>query len=402
MTAIKIINARLITDLRIVNNTCVIVEKGKVSYVGPYIETENMPVIDAKNNYLSPGFIDIHVHGGGGADFMDGTKEAYLTIAETHAKFGTTSMTPTSLSSTNEELMASFQAYESALKENKKGAKFLGIHLEGPYFAHSQKGAQDPRYIKNPEKEDYEKILSLSDKITRWSAAPEVTGGFEFGEYLKNKGILPSIAHTDGIYEEIEEAFERGYTHMTHFYSGMSGVTRRNGMRYAGAVESGYLIDDMTVEIIADGVHLPASLLRLIVKVKSPSKIALVTDAMRAAGQNVSESILGSLQDGTKVIIEDGVAKMPDRLNFAGSIATCDRLVRTMLKLTDVSLVDAVKMMTKTPAKIIGVEQKKGTIAVGKDADLVLFDDDIHIKLTMVEGNIVHNVDENSLFYHRQ
>ena len=207
---------------------------------------------------------------------------------------------------------------------------------------------------------------------------------------MKSKGILASIAHTDAIYEEVLEAFENGFTHITHLYSATSMVKRINAYRYAGVVEAAYLIDEMTVEIIADGSHLPASLLKLIYKIKGADHIALITDSMRAAGQSEGDSILGSLKNGMPVVVEDGVAKLPDKTAFAGSIATTDWLVRNMVKLADVPLLDAVKMMTMTPANIIGVGDKKGSIIAGKDADIVIFDNNINIDTTIVGGKIMY------------
>ena len=171
----------------------------------------------------------------------------------------------------------------------------------------------------------------------------------------------------------------------------MSTITRRNAFRYAGVVEAAYMVDDMTVEIIADGVHLPKSLLQFVYKFKGPDKIALITDSMRGAGMPDGPSILGSVKDGQSVIIEDGVAKLPDRSAFAGSVATADRLVRTMIQVAEVPLVDAIKMMTETPAKIIGIDRDKGKISIGMDADLVLFDKNINIKMTIVNGSVVYN-----------
>jgi len=170
----------------------------------------------------------------------------------------------------------------------------------------------------------------------------------------------------------------------------MSTVTRRNAFRYAGVLEAAYLIDDMTVEIIADGVHLPKSLLQFVYKFKGPDKTALCTDSMRGAGMPDGESILGSLDQGQKVIIEDGVAKLPDRTAFAGSVATTDRLVRTMVELAEVPLVEAVRMMTLTPARIMQIDQQKGSIVEGKDADFVIFDDHINVSHTILEGNVIY------------
>jgi N-acetylglucosamine-6-phosphate deacetylase len=201
--------------------------------------------------------------------------------------------------------------------------------------------------------------------------------------------VLPAIAHTDAIYEDVIEAFNNGYTLATHFYSAMSGVMRRNAFRYAGVIESAYLIDEMDVEIIADGVHLPKPLLQLIYKTKGPQRTALITDAMRAAGLPPGESILGSKKDGTKVIVEDGVAKMPDRNSFAGSVATFDRLVRTMIQVAGISLVEAVRMASETPARIMKMG-KKGALRKGNDADIVIFDENVHIAAAIVNGKIVH------------
>lgn len=388
---INIINAKIITPYRIIEKGSLLLQEGKIIQISE--ESKNEPdclEIDAKGLYVSPGFIDIHVHGGGGHDFMDGTVESYLGAAEIHAKHGTTSMVPTTLTSTNDELMNTFSVYRKANQENVRGSEFLGIHLEGPYFALSQRGAQDPKYIRNPHPEEYEKILEWSKDIIRWSAAPELEGSFTFANFLKDHGILASIAHSDAIYEEVEKAFEAGFTHITHLYSGMSGVKRINAFRYAGVIESAFLLDDMTVEIIADGVHLPPSLLKLIYKIKGASRTALVTDAMRGAGMPEGESILGSIKQGQKVIIEGGVAKLPDRTAFAGSVATTDRLVRTMVNTAAVPIVDAVRMMTSSPAKIIGVDHRKGTLAAGKDADIVLFDKDIQIFMTIIKGNIIY------------
>lgn len=390
MNRTKIINAKIITPYRIINNGSILIENGKITGVaGGNIEASDCVVVDAKGRYASPGFVDIHTHGGGGHDFMDGTVEAYLGAAQKHAQHGTTTIMPTTLTSTNEGLKNTFSVFKEAKQKNKVGAQLVGLHLEGPYFSMEQKGAQDPRYIKNPKPEEYMEILGWSDDILRWSSAPELEGALEFGRVLKQRGILPAIAHTNAIYEEVLEAFEYGYTHITHLYSGMSGVRRINAYRFAGVIESAFLIDEMTVEIIADGHHLPASLLKLIYKIKGSEKIALVTDSLRGAGLPDGDSILGSLDDGQKIIVENGVGKLLDRSAFAGSVATTDRLVRNMINLANVPLIEAVKMMTSTPARIIGKDSDRGSITLGKNADIVLFDENINVSMTIINGNTV-------------
>ncbi|MFC5410352.1 N-acetylglucosamine-6-phosphate deacetylase [Larkinella bovis] len=388
---LKITNARIVTPYRLIPRGTVLLTGDTITEISERdLDVPDAEEIDAGGRYVAPGFIDIHIHGGGGHDFMDGSEAAFLAIAETHARYGTTALMPTTLTSTKEHLLKTLDLYASADRHNTKGARFLGMHLEGPYFAMSQRGAQDPRYIRDPDPAEYREILAHSPVVKRWSAAPELKGAIAFGRYLRSKGVLAAVAHTDAIYEEVLEAFENGYSLATHFYSAMSGVTRRNAFRYAGVIESAYLIDEMDVEIIADGVHLPAPLLKLIYKIKGPDRTALITDAMRAAGMPPGESILGSLTDGLRVIVEDDVAKLPDRSSFAGSVATADRLVRNMITLAGVPLPEAVRMITSTPARMLGVQDRKGSLLAGKDADLVIFDENIRIYRTIIGGNVVY------------
>jgi N-acetylglucosamine-6-phosphate deacetylase len=388
---IKIFNGIAIRQNGLLKDACILIEDGKIIAVTDQnTEFNDAEEIDAKGNYISPGFIDIHVHGGGGHDFMDNTLEAFLGIANTHAKFGTTAMMPTTLSCEKEDLLRTLDLYAQANQQNFSGASFVGLHIEGPYFAMEQRGAQDPRYIRNPIEEEYREVLAYSKDIKRWSAAPELDGALAFGKYMQQNGVMPAIAHTNAIYEDIVAALEYGFTHATHFYSCMTGVTRRNAFRYAGVVEAAYLIDQITVEIIADGVHLPAPLLKLVYQIKGARKTALITDAMRAAGMPPGDSILGSLKDGLMVIVEDNVAKLPDRSAFAGSVATADILIRKMIGLADVPLIEAVRMASLTPAEIIKIDHQKGSLDVGKDADILIFDQQINIKSTLVNGQLVY------------
>jgi N-acetylglucosamine-6-phosphate deacetylase len=387
-----ILKGKVILKDRILKNGCVLVANNRIAGVEERIpEWENARFIDMGDNYISPGFIDIHVHGGGGHDFMDGTTEAFVKVAEMHAMHGTTSMLPTTLTADLNGILHTIETYRQSISLNSKGASFLGLHLEGPYFSMAQRGAQDPRYIRDPDPLEYMEILRHSDVIRRWSIAPEKKGALELGRLLTDSGILPSMAHTDAIYEEAYDAWQNGFSLLTHFYSAMSGVTRKNAFRYAGVIEAGYLHDDIDIEIIADGVHLPAPLLKLIVKIKGTDHVALITDAMRGAGMPEGPSILGPIDAGMQVLIEDGVAKLPDRSAFAGSVATADRLIRTMMDLAGVSMTDAVKMMTATPARILKASDRIGTLDIGKDADIIIFDDRINIKQVMIKGKMLNN-----------
>lgn len=390
MQKLKIYNGTVLTPQGWLRDGIVYVDKGKIVEVTDrHTETTEYMSLDAAGRYITPGFIDIHVHGGGNADFMDATPEAFVQVACTHARYGTTSMTPTTLTAEASGLYEALDAYATVKGMQYDGADLIGMHLEGPYFALNQRGAQDPRYIRHPDPAEYKAIIDYSPHIVRWSAAPELPGAMEFGRYISEKGILPAIAHTDALYDDVVKAKEVGYTLATHFYSAMSGVTRKDMRRYAGVIESVYLMDDIDAEIIADGVHLPAALLQLVIKVKGIEHTILITDAMRAAGMPPGKSVLGPLQGGLEVLVDEEVAMLPDRTSFAGSIATADRLIRTMLNLAGVTLEQAVKMMTENPARVMKVADRKGALTKDRDADIIIFDKDIVIDTTIVQGRPV-------------
>lgn len=381
----KIINARIISDA---------VREGTIAFGDTILppETECERIIDAGGMYVCAGFIDLHLHGGDGCDFMDGTPEAFRRIAAFHARHGTTSMCPTTLSGNIDELLRVFETYAAEKKrasDAPTGADFIGLHLEGPYFALSQKGAQDERYVHPLLREEYLRLLDACPDIVRWSAAPELDEGWEFVHELKRRGILASAGHTDADCRTMLSAAREGYTHMTHFYSCMKSVERIHGIRVAGAVEAAYLDDAITVEVIADGMHLPHELLKLVYKEKGAGRTALITDAMRGAGlPEGAQTLLGSLENGTPAFIRDGVAWLPSGEAFAGSVATTDRLVRNML-LSGVPLADAVKMSSETPAKLIGCN-RKGRLDIGLDADIVMFDENVEIVRTFVRGKEIY------------
>ncbi len=386
--SVKLIrNGKVITPFRLLPDGYVVIEDGIIREVGTgepgAVGADE--TIDAQGLYVSPGFIDIHTHGGGGYDYMDNDVEAFHGAARTHLCFGTTTIVPTTLTSTNEELKKSLETFKKAKYTPHDGAFLYGLHLEGPYFSMAKKGAQDPRFIRNPDPKEYLEILSWSDEIVRWSIAPELPGALALGRELRRRGIVVSAGHTDAECCQGLEAFENGFTLLTHFYSAMEGCRRINAFRHAGMVEAGYLMDECDVEIIADGCHLPADCLRLIYQVKGPSRICLITDSLRPAGTDVKESVIGSKENGNPVIIEDGVAKLPDRSAFAGSVATTNRLVRNMIQLADVPLTQAVRMASSTPARVMGMKDR-GRIAADYRADILFFDANIDIAEVYLAG----------------
>ena len=387
-------NARVILKSKIMNGY-VLIKDGWIAQVGsgtPATDDPSVQVMDGKGLYLSPGFFELHTHGAGGCDFMDDSPEDMLTAAMTHLKHGTTSILPTTVAASPKEMFRCIDNFHIVKKSMKNGPNLIGLHMEGQYISVKQKGAIDERYIRNPDPQEYRKMVEYADgAIVRWSVAPELAGAMEMGDYLVKNHILPSIGHSDAEYSHVLEAFHHGYTHVTHLYSGMSTIVRKGGFRYLGVTESAYAIEELTVEIIADGCHLPAELLRMVYRIKGPDKTCLVCDSMRCTGTDLRESALGSRNSGSKVIIEDGVAKLPDRSAFAGSIATDDRLVHVMHDKAGVPLWDCITMMCLTPAKIMRLDDRKGSIAIGKDADLVLFDDNITVKHVLVGGKTVYN-----------
>lgn len=379
-----IVNGKIILEDRVVEGFCLLIEADKVLRITNVLPQDGFEIIDAENCFVSAGFVDMHVHGGGGHDFMDCTAEAIVLACQLHMKHGTTSICPTTIACSDTELFDFLDCYRRAKNTTDAMPNLAGVHLEGPYFNPVMAGAQDPKYIIKPTEQHYKKILAYSDEIVRVSAAPELAGALELGDELKKRRIIASIAHSDADYHTVCDAVRHGYEHVTHLYSGMSMLHRKNAYRYLGVVESAYLLDELTVEIIADGKHLPYELLELITKMKVNDSISLVTDAMRGAGlPNGTRTIIGSKQNGQPVIIKDGVAFMTDESCFAGSVCTADRCIRTMRSV--VGLQKAVKMMTVNPCNVLKLESK-GLLKEGYDADINIFDDDINIKHVIVGG----------------
>lgn len=381
----KIKNGKLITPAGIVNKSLYIQNEKILDITEKELSFDNE--IDAEGNYVSPGFIDIHVHGGAGFEFVDGSFEAIREAANIHAQHGTTTIYPTISAYDNKKTAKSLAALEKYKDDKEIIPHIYGAHLEGPYFSPKQSGAQDPKFIRTPQREEYEKLFrEYGDVIARWSYAPELENADEFLQFLNENGIVASAGHTDAEYADIKQAYENGMKLITHLYSCTSTITRKSGFRILGVTETAYLYDDIDVETIADGCHLPPELLKLIYKFKGNEHMCLVTDSIRHGGMTNIENET-SENGNMPYIIEDGVAKLADRSAFAGSIATTDVLVRTCVKKADIPLESAVKMITEIPARIMKLKTK-GKLEAGYDADIVIFDSDINIKKVLVAKEI--------------
>lgn len=378
----QIVNANIVLREKTVFGGVIRFDDGIISYIGD-VADDSYATIDAEGGYLVPGFIDIHCHGGGGFDFMDATAGEMLEISRFHLSHGTTTMVATTMTDTWDAIFAALDRFASIPSGER--LTLHGVHLEGPWLNPLQCGAQSVDKMDRPSVSRLSEILSKYPFVERVSIAPELDEGHEVGKYARECGIVASVAHSDADFDEAVLAADNGYTLMTHLYSGMKGVWRKNAYRTAGAVEAGLYDDRLSVEIIADGKHLPEGLLKLIYKCKGAQKIALVTDAMRGAGMpDGSETVLGRMSDGVSAVIEDGVAKLPDRQSFAGSVATADRLLCVMLGV-GIELSEVSKMLSETPAKIMGYTDR-GVLEIGKRADVLVLDKNYNIKRIFLKG----------------
>ncbi len=368
----------------------IVAENGRIREVfrGERRSAAGEETVEAGDAWLAPGLIDLHVHGGGGYDFLDGTEEALHGAAAFHLMHGTTCLLPTTLAAPAAEI-AALKKLLRQRKRKENEPELPGLHLEGPFLSPAEAGAQDPEYIIQPTPQALTEWFRDSEGICRVTAAPELEGGMALGRLLEQKGILASIGHSDADCAQAREAVRNGYRLLTHFYSGMSSLHRVGPKRVLGLVEAGYLEDDLDIEIIADCIHLPPDLLRMILKLKPLSQISLITDAMRGAGLPEGSRVkLGSLKNGQEVIVEGGAAVMPDRKAYAGSTATADRCIRTIFGLGILDMAQTVRLMSENPARMLGLS-RKGALKPGADADAVVFDRDLRLRLVMRAGKIV-------------
>jgi len=380
----QIVNGRILTPQGWLDGGSVIVDGNKIKAVANCaLPIEGAEQIDAKGCAIVPGGIEMHVHGGGGRDFMEGEEEAFRVAVAAHMKHGTTAIFPTLSSSTMPMIEKAVETCNKLMQE--ANSPILGLHLEGPYFNPAQAGAQIPEWIKPPVPSEYEPLLEKAACLKRWDEAPELPGSIDFIKCCVKHGVLPAIAHTRATYEDVKPAHEAGMTHATHFYNAMPVVYKNREFKVPGTVESIFAEQDMTVEMIADGIHVPPVMLRMIYQIKGVEKTALITDSLACAATDSDAAF------DPRVILEDGVCKLADRSALAGSIATMDRLIRTCVQQAGIPLEDACRMASETPAKIMGVYDRKGSLEAGKDADLMMFDADLKLTYVMQAGREVTN-----------
>ena len=374
-----------------IRNTCVVVSDGKITDICDRFDENEIKAVDGNGLYLSPGFIDAHVHGGGNFSAMSKNPNDIVKMAEAHLKFGTTSIVPTTLAAPLKQLKEAVLSIKEA-SALSKSANILGAHLEGPYLSLKYKGAQSAENILNPIDDPPEEVLDAWDKILMMGAAPETKGCLSLGDELKKRGIVPSVAHSAASFETVEEAAKHGYCDITHIYSACSSCFKVNLFRVAGVVEAGLVMDEFTTQAIADLKHLPRGVLKLIYKSKGPEKMYLITDGLEFSASDVKENTVYSQENGVSVIYEDGVMKLADRSALAGSVATQSVCVKNM-KSVGVPLYSAVRMASLTPAEVLGFGKTKGKIEKGYDADLILFDENINVKAAVVNGDVKFGID---------
>ena len=359
----QIINAKILTPQGWMKDGSVIIRDNKILEVTNCdLAVVGAELFDAKGMYVVPGGVEIHVHGGGGRDFMEGSEDAFRTAVAAHMQHGTTSIFPTLSSSTIPMIDAAAETCTKLM--NEPDSPILGLHLEGHYLNMKMAGGQIPENIKNPDPMEYIPLVEKWDCIKRWDAAPELPGAMQFGKYITAKGILASVAHTQAEYDDIHAGYANGFTHATHFYNAMPGFHKRREYKYEGTVESIYL-------------------LRLIYKVKGVEKACVITDALACAASDSNVAF------DPRVIIEDGVCKLADRSALAGSVATMDRLIRTLVQKAEIPLEDAVRMASETPAKIMNVYDRKGSLQKDKDADILILDENLKIRAVWAMGKLV-------------
>lgn len=362
------------------------VRTGSVSLVGA-------EVVDLDGSYLAPGFIDLHVHGGDGADFMDGTVEAFRTVCRAHARHGTTGVLATTTVARHDQHLAFLRTCRELLGVCTDGATVLGAHFYGPYFGAEARGCHPGASLRCPSEAEYRQYLQFADVIRTATVAPELPGAEDFVRACRAVGIRCNAGHSHATFAQVEQAVHWGVRHVDHLFCAMSDRARlRQSQTYpmrGGLMEATLFFDELTTEVIADGKHLAPELLRLAYKIKGPDRLALVTDANRALDRPDGEYMFGPLDGGEPILRRDEVGLMLDGKALASGVLGMDTAVRTMRQATGAELPEIIRMASLTPARIAGLDAQRGSIEVGKIADLILLDEQLRVAGVWIAGRRV-------------
>jgi N-acetylglucosamine-6-phosphate deacetylase len=396
MQSLAIVSGTCITPYHRIDDSLVVARDGVIEYVGPRADGDVPPgaeVIDATGQYVCPGFIDMQVNGGKGASVVDGDAEALDTLTAYHMQHGTTAMAPTLVSSSLEKMLSVLKLIQSFQNRSApRAAKVIGAHLEGPYLGTERRGAHSLERIREAEEAEWRQLLERhEDAISLVTAAPEVPGVLPFARALGRAGIPVSMGHSDATYDEVVQGVEAGFSLVTHLYADTSTITRTGDLtRTLGIIEAAWLFDSLTVTVIADDVHLPAILVKMIAEQKGADRTVLISDAMRAAGMPDGEYLLGDRADENTICVENGRAQTLGGTSLAGSTVAMDTCLHTAAVKAGLPLQDAVMMATLTPARMLGVDHALGSLSPGKQADIVVTDPDFTVQHTIIDGRVTY------------
>ena len=383
-------NATLVMPDRLVPHASLAVEDGRIVEVGG----SRAGGIDLEGMYLAPGFVDLHVHGGDGADFMDGTADAFRTVCRCHARHGTTSLTPTSTVATGPQYDTFLALCRELRGDVPNGARIVGSHFYGPYFARPARGCHPDQEFLIPAPENAERFMPLADVMPLVvTVAPEIENAEWLVRAYSARGVRFNAGHSFATFPQVEAAVSWGVRHVDHLFCAMSDRARlRPSQTYpmrGGVLEATLFFDELTTEVIADGKHLTPELLRLAYKVKGPDRLALVTDSMRAVDLPDGEYWFGAEGSGERVRKMDGVGVTLEGTALASCVMGMDHCLRTTHFAAGVPLPEAVRMATLTPARILGIDKEVGSLEPGKRADLVVLDRELNVRRVYVGGEQV-------------
>jgi N-acetylglucosamine-6-phosphate deacetylase len=398
VTTLLFTNGTLILEDRLLADGVVAVDRDRICAVrtgNNFGKEAGLEVVDLHGGFLAPGFVDLHVHGGDDADFMDGTPEAFRIVCRAHGRHGTTSVLPTTTVARHEQHIAFLQTCRKLKNEGTGTSRILGAHFYGPYFGLEARGCHPAASVRPPIREEFEQYLAFADCICTATVAPELPGAEEFVRACRERGIRCNAGHSHCTFAQMEKAIEWGVRHVDHLFCAMSDRARlRQTQTYpmrGGVMEATLYFDALTTEVIADGKHLARELLLLAYKIKGPDRLALVTDSNRALDMPDGEYIFGPRDGGELILRRDNVGVMPDGKSLASGVTGLDHAVRTFYRQTGAPLPEVIRMASLTPARIAGWDAQLGSIAVGKLADFVVFDQALNVQAVYVGGKRVHS-----------